>query len=309
MKAGDFELACPICRGALDFSAAGEARCPKDGQQFQRIDNIWHFLPPERVQHYEQFIRDYETIRKAEGRFSDEPAYYRALPYQDLAGRQTSAWKVRSQSFDTLVGKVLAPLETEKGSGLKILDVGAGSGWLSNRLAQRGHQVAAVDLLTNDWDGLGASKHYEAKFVCLQAEYDRLPLKAEQCDLVLFNASFHYSEGYSTTLAEALRVLAPGGRIVIIDSPLYHDESSGARMVAERRKQFVSQFGFPSDSLASENFLTYARLRNLEAEFGLKWNLIEPATSQGWKVKRFVNGLRSRREPAKLPIIIGTRTK
>ncbi len=306
MKAGGFELACPNCGGELVSSSPDNAVCVRDGLTFNRADKIWHFLLPERIPHYQQFIREYETVRKAEGRFSQEPAYFQALPYQDLSGAHRSAWQVRAKSFNTLKGKVLAPLEAEKESRLKILDLGAGSGWLSNRLAERGHQVAAIDLLTNDWDGLAAAKHYETEFICLQAEYDRLPLKAGECNMVLFNASFHYSEDYSSTLAEAVRVLTPAGTIVIIDSPIYHDASSGKRMVSERRQQFISQFGFPSDSLASENFLSFARLQNLAAEFSLQWTLIEPAFGLGWKVKRLVNGIRSRREPSQLPLIIGT---
>jgi len=33
------------------------------------------------------FLEQYAIIRHAEGRGSDDPAYYRALPYRDLSGK------------------------------------------------------------------------------------------------------------------------------------------------------------------------------------------------------------------------------
>ena len=35
----------------------------------------------------QRFLEDYSRIRQAEGRGSDDPAYYLALPYRDLSGR------------------------------------------------------------------------------------------------------------------------------------------------------------------------------------------------------------------------------
>ena len=306
MNAGGFDLACPRCGGALESRGEHAAYCLFDELAFIQEHGVWRFLLPERHAHYEQFIREYETVRKAEGRASRDAAFYRALPYEDLTGRHSPAWRVRARSFDTFVAKVLAPLE-QGDAVLKIVDLGAGNGWLSHRLVERGHQLAAVDLLTNGWDGLGAHKYYETPFLCLQAEYDRLPLRPGQYGLVVFNASFHYSESFSATLAEAQRMLMPGGGLVIIDTPIYYDATSGARMVKERQEAFTRQFGFPSNALASENYLTYARLRQLGSEFDLRWRLLEPAFGLSWKLGRLADRLRAHREPAKLPVIVGKR--
>ena len=58
-------------------------------------------------------------------------------------------------------------------------------------------------------------------------------------DLVIFNASFHYSVNYERTFAEAVRCTCPGGSIVIADTPWYAEEESGRRMVEEKRERFL----------------------------------------------------------------------
>ena len=91
--------------------------------------------------------------------------------------------------------------------------------------------MIAVDLLVNEQDGLGAWKQYENTFTPVQAEFNHLPVMDSFADVVIFNASFHYSEDYAQSLAEALRVLSPGGRVVIMDSPVYRRSASGEKMV------------------------------------------------------------------------------
>ena len=188
---------------------------------------------------------------------------------------------------------------------LTILDIGAGSGWLAYRLALRGHDVIALDLLDDPLDGLGAKKHYEAGFAAVLAEYDRLPLASEQVDLAVFNASLHYSTDYSATLRETLRVLRRQGTLVILDSPTYFDPTSGARMVHERQARFLATYGFASDALPSEHFLTPARLRALASDLGLEWQVHTPGLDWRSAVGRAIGGLRARREPARFPVIVG----
>ena len=190
---------------------------------------------------------------------------------------------------------------------LRILDLGAGNGWLSNRLAERGHQITAVDLSDDAFDGLGAARHYGAAFAALLAEFDRLPLADQQVDLAVFNASLHYSTDYARTLGEALRVLQPRGTLVILDTPMYSDPTSGARMVQERQSHFLATYGFASDALPSEHFLTPARLHELAAQLKLSWQLFQPVLDWRSALGRTVGGIRARREPARFPVIVGTR--
>src|SRR6185503_924909 len=117
---------------------------------------------------------------------------------------------------------------------------------------------------------LSAWRHYDAPFTPIQAEYDHLPLADAQADVAVFNGSLHYSTDYTTTIGEALRVLAPDGIIAVLDSPMYPASASGAAMVDERQTHFQRTYGFASDALPSEHFLTRARL----SEVGLDWHVI-----------------------------------
>jgi len=252
-----------------------------------------------------QFTREYTTVRRAEGWGSADRAYYQALPFVDLTGRFERIWQIRARSYAMFLRQVLERLERH--GPLRILDLGAGNGWLSNRLAERGHNVTAIDLSEDPFDGLGAAKHYDATFGAVLAEFDRLPLADTQVDLVVFNASLHYSTDYAQTLSEALRVLRAHGTLVILDSPMYTDPSSGARMVQERQSRFMATYGFASDALPSEHFLTPARLDELGSELRLNWQVHQPRLDWRSALGRTVGGIRARREPARFPVIVGTR--
>lgn len=292
-------LACPRCHNGLEEITLDEMRCPQDRLVFRRIDGVWRFLLPERESHYARFIADYEAVRRFEGRGSADANYYRALPFKDLGGNFTADWKIRAASFERLKSLLHSPQ--------KILDLGAGNGWLSNRLSALGHGVFAVDLLVNAGDGLGAWKFYEHPFTPIQAEFTRLPIPDGTVSRVIYNASFHYSENYKETLAEALRVLSPHGEIVIMDSPVYHSVESGAQMVVERKAGFLSRYGFASDSLKTENYFTYHRMDELGETLKIRWRHIRPFYGVRWMLRPWIARLRGGREPAEFGLWVGAR--
>ena len=192
-------------------------------------------------------MADYTAIRAAEGRGGGDAAWFRSLPFVATDDAYAAEWAIRAASFRTLLERVLVPFESRTGRTLNTLDLGAGVGWLSNRLAERGHAVAAVDLSDDARDGLGAWRHYPTRWSPVQAEFDALPFRDATCDLVIFNASLHYSTDIARTLREALRVMKPTGRLVIVDTPVYRDVSSGAQMLAERADAFEQRYGRRSD--------------------------------------------------------------
>lgn len=293
-------LACPRCHTLLKDISSTSKQCPQEGLAFQLVDGIWRMLLPGREEMYNRFIRDYETIRRAEGRGSENSSYYRNLPYHDSA-----EWRIRSASYDAFIKHILEP--TEARLPLSILDLGAGNSWLSNRLAGRGHHVAAVDLTTNDFDGLGSYSFFETMFLSVQAEFAALPFLDHAVDLIVFNASLHYSTSYEETLTESIRILKDTGMLVILDSPFYHDPASGVKMVREREIQFKAKYGFASNSLSSENYLTYERLEELGRKLNLQWNFYTPFYGFSWSLRPLAARLLGRREPARFHVIAGSR--
>jgi radical SAM superfamily enzyme YgiQ (UPF0313 family)/SAM-dependent methyltransferase len=300
----DAILACPGCRQPLETEGEHRRRCPIEQRSFEAIDGIWRFLLAERETYFAPFLREYGIVRADEGRGTDDPSYYRRLPFEDRSGRHPDMWTIRATSFRALADSVLPRHEKKP---LKIaLDLGAGNGWLAYRLAERGWQAAAVDLSTDRLDGLGAKAFYDRSFAAIQAEFERLPIASGQVDLVIFNASFHYATDYAAVLSEAKRVLAPGGEIVILDTPIYEDGSSGRRMVLEREEAFLRKYGFRSNALPSENYLTYARLPQLERQLGLSFRVIKPYYGLRWAVRPLRARLSGGREPAKFHLLVAS---
>src|ERR1700743_976431 len=79
----------------------------------------------------------------------------RALPYL-RSGPLARQWAVRARSFDAFLRHILVPM----GRPSDILDLGAGNGWLCHRVACAGHRAVALDVRTDDVDGLGVAKEF-----------------------------------------------------------------------------------------------------------------------------------------------------
>ena len=300
-----FQFACPSCGTPLQDAGPSLQRCPQEGTAYECKAGIWRLLPQAKQAYYDRFIVEYQAVRRAEQRGAPDAEYYRALPFKDLTGRFSRDWQIRARSYKALQDRVIAPLESSSGRSLRVLDLGAGNGWLSHRLARRGHEVAAVDLLTNAYDGLGAHAYYEARFTPVQADFTCPPFTAGQMDVVIFNASLHYSICYEDTLSHALQMLRSSGRLVILDSPIYHSVDSGWQMVREREAAFQRKYGFPSNAIPSENFLTFARLGELSRQLEIRWKFMQPFYGWRWALRPWLARLKGGREPAQFMLIVG----
>ncbi len=306
-------LRCPHCGNSIgglpgDNHTVACSRC-KMNMSCRR--GVWQAFLPERAAHFARFVEDYQYIRASEGRGSAKDGYYLALPYRDLSGRNSGQWAIRARTFRHIERKILPGIITLARPALRVLDLGAGNGWMSYRLAKQGHTPIAVDLLTNDQDGLEAAEHYRRSLPSLfprfRAELDNLPFVDGQFDLAIFNASFHYSENYEKTLAEALRCVRRSGSVIIADTPWYRDEQSGQRMLMERRAGFVKRFGFPSDGLRSLEYLTNRRLACMESYFGIRWRMHEPYYGIRWQLRPWLAKLRHKREPSRFRIYVANK--
>jgi len=100
-----------------------------------------------------------------------------------------------------------------------IADLGAGEGAFSLLLAQRAKKVIAVDSSAKMIEvareqALGNGvKNVDFRL----GDMEEVPIKTATVDLVFFSQSLHHALHPNRALAEANRILRPGGRVVILD--------------------------------------------------------------------------------------------
>jgi SAM-dependent methyltransferase len=93
--------------------------------------------------------------------------------------------------------------------GTRVLDVACGPGWLSAAAAQRGAIVTGVDF-AKQMLVIARIRCPEAAFH--EGDAEHLPCEAGQFDAVVCNLGFPHFPNPERAIAEAFRVLTPGGR-------------------------------------------------------------------------------------------------
>lgn len=249
-----------------------------------------------------QFLREYALHRAREGRalHGDD---LRSLPYLE-SGPRSRQWSVRARSYETFIARIVEPAGA---LSLRILDLGAGNGWLCYRLARSGHCAVAVDVRDDDIDGLGAAKDLvvdpPGQFQRVNASFGSLPFSDHTFDIALFNAALHYSTDLAGDLTEAMRVTRRGGTIAILDSPFYANERDGGRMVTEKIAQGESQFGRRADVLLSQNFIEFLTRDRLErALAGLTWLCHRVRYPLWYEMRPLIAQLTGRRSPSRFDV-------
>jgi SAM-dependent methyltransferase len=225
----------------------------------------------------DRYLRAYALLREREGRGAGGERELLALPYL-TEGPLAAQWSVRARTFDAFLRSVVRPLARRAGRPLRVLDLGAGNGWLCRRLSLMGHAAVALDVRLDAIDGLAAAAPYARTlprmFGRVAAGFERLPVRAGAFDLALFDASLHYAAGLEGALSEAARAVAPGGRVAILDSPFYRRAEDGDTMVAEKTRATRERFPDLADdllALPSIEYLTETRLDAAARPLGLRF--------------------------------------
>ena len=242
-----------------------------------------------------QFLETYAKIRAAEGRGSDDSAYYRAAALRRIPPNGASA---RAPSSISSAGFFPAPPATFWTSARET----AGSRIALPNWATRPWRV---DIFADPRDGLSAARHYPVDFPVIESGFDDLPFPAARFDLAVFNSSIHYSSDYVRTLSEARRCLRPGGRVVILDSPVYERREHGEAMRAERQTSFERQYGFRSEALGSVEFFDLDMLKDLARQLSLTWEIHRPWYGWRWHLRPVRARLKGQRPPSRFWILVG----
>jgi ubiquinone/menaquinone biosynthesis C-methylase UbiE len=141
--------------------------------------------------------------------------------------------------------------------GKMAADIGAGSGFMTEGLIRRGIQVIAVD------QSEAMLAEMKKKFIGLQdvdyrvGEAEWLPISDETVDYVFANMFLHHVESPSAAIKEMVRILKPGGMMVITDL----DEHSFVFLKTEHHDRWM---GFKREEI--KKWLEEAGLRNVRVD-------------------------------------------
>jgi SAM-dependent methyltransferase len=240
-------------------------------------------------------VQQYRFVRQREGYRSKPAEYYRMLPSVPRDDPHAGEWRIRRESYAHLQQYALPAVWV---GPVRALDVGAGCGWLSHRLAGFGYRVVAVDRLDDEADGLGAWRHYPEPFTVVQADFDALPFEPQQFDLVIFNGSLHYSSNAAATLLEAKRMLTGGGVIAVMDSPMFGRAADGEAMLLDQQERIRRDHGVETPLRAGVGYLTFAGLDAAARSLGLRGRFFPSRGPLAWRARRALSGWRLGRAAA-----------
>jgi SAM-dependent methyltransferase len=194
-----------------------------------------------------RFEQRYIALREKEQRLYTDGQVMR-LPLINQDHPHYAEWQIRRHSSEKLV-KELKKLNRP----LKILELGCGNGWLSNKLAAIPHtSVTGFDINSAELQQAKRVFHLqqnlefvsENPFYAAAVRRPRLtdPNLNDPYDIIIFAASIQYFPSLDTVISDALQHLAPHGFIHIIDSHFYKPEDIPA--AKQRTATHYNSLGF-----------------------------------------------------------------
>jgi len=132
-------------------------------------------------------------------------------------GRPSYVWRFGQERRFALIRRY-APLDNAA-----VLDIGCGVGMYVRAFAQHSDRVYGIDL---NREHLAAAREHSSNVA--QARAESLPFREGSFDVVLLHEVIEHVSDDAATMAEALRVLRPGGRVVVFaPNRLYPFETHG----------------------------------------------------------------------------------
>lgn len=129
---------------------------------------------------------------------------------------------------------------------LRVADLGCGEGYLTIEASRFASRVIAVDRSAEVLQRARAlaARRRVSNVTWKRGELEKLPLADGAVDIALFSQALHHAANPARALAEGVRILVPGGRVLVLDLR-EHDqawvrERLGDRWLGFSREQLTS---------------------------------------------------------------------
>jgi ArsR family transcriptional regulator len=191
--------------------------------------------------------QDSEALRLALRRRQDKMRSY----FDELAGKFGRNY-VPGRSWQGLAETLLTLMPP-----MVIADLGAGEGTFSQLLARRSKKVIAVDNSEKmvEYGRELARKHGVKNLEYRKGDLEEVPIPDATVDLAFFSQALHHAQHPNRAVAEAARILKPGGRIVVLDL-LRHSYEEARELYADLWLGFTE--------VEVTRFLRQAGFKNIE---------------------------------------------
>jgi SAM-dependent methyltransferase len=167
---------------------------------------------------------------------------------QLVPGRSWAAWS-------RALGLLMPPLA--------VADLGCGEGYLTIEVARWASRVIAVDrseLVLRRAQAL-ARRRRISNVIWKRGDLDKLPIKDGWVDVAMLSQALHHARNPARAVAEAARITAPNGRVLVLDLRTHQEEWVLSKL-GDRR------LGFSDDEL--KNMLADAGLGDVRAGVGAR---------------------------------------
>jgi ArsR family transcriptional regulator len=192
--------------------------------------NVWFTLPPESstagslARAVLSRLPDDEPVLAADRRQAARVLAERARIASESFRRQGADWDemraldLPAAAVERALLELLGPDRPDGGIG-RLLDIGTGTGRLLELVAPSATAALGVDASRAMLALARARLAHPGLTHCAVrlADMYRLPLPDAGFDAVVLQMVLHYAEDPAAALAEAARMLAPGGRLLVVD--------------------------------------------------------------------------------------------
>ena len=128
-----------------------------------------------------------------------------------------AGWDRLRESFFSERVRDVALAAVDIRAGGTAADLGAGTGFITEGLLARDVRVVAVDQSASMLEALRRKFPWPDRVECRIGEAENLPIADGSIDYCLANMLLHHVERPSVAIGEMVRILRPGGKIVVTD--------------------------------------------------------------------------------------------